>query len=82
MKIAGLYEKIRMDGHSFGGYFAFHKPVFLAADPDIVKDITVKYFQHFEDRGTYYDEDVDPLSAHLFSIRNPKWWVYNTSILS
>lgn len=55
------------------GLYAFVRPIFLARDPEIIRHIFIKDFQHFVDRGIYCDEKNDPISAHLFSISGDKW---------
>ncbi|XP_074030754.1 probable cytochrome P450 6a14 [Leptinotarsa decemlineata] len=70
-KIKEIYDK--MKGQRYAGLYFFSRKAFLPLDPIIIKDILNKDFQHFHDRGIYYDEENDPLSAHLFSIAGPKW---------
>ncbi|KAJ8968107.1 hypothetical protein NQ314_002462, partial [Rhamnusium bicolor] len=70
-KIKEIYDK--MKGHKYVGLYFFSRRVFLPLDPVLIKNILSTDFQHFYDRGIYYDEENDPLSAHLFSIAGPKW---------
>ena len=73
--IADLIEDIynKFEGHKYGGTYAFTSPRFLVRDPDIIKDVLVKDFSSFHDRGVYMNEDIEPLSAHLFSLTGMKW---------
>lgn len=57
----------------FCGMYFFHVPVALALDLEFVKNVLIKDFSHFHDRGIYYNEKDDPLSAHLFAIDGKKW---------
>lgn len=66
-------------------------PTFLAIDPDFIKDVMIKDFQYFSDRGNtlnfivcFYsfnllglsvNEKSDPLSAHLFNLGGWRWRV-------
>ncbi|ERL89674.1 hypothetical protein D910_07037 [Dendroctonus ponderosae] len=72
-KINQIYAHQRRQGHDYVGLYFFSRKAFLPLDPALIKDILGKDFQHFYDRGIYYDEKNDPLSAHLFSIAGPKW---------
>ncbi|CAH0553140.1 unnamed protein product [Brassicogethes aeneus] len=70
-KIKEIYD--RMKGEKYVGLYFFSRKAFLPLDPVLIKHILSKDFHHFYDRGIYYDEENDPLSAHLFSIAGPKW---------
>lgn len=67
-----FYHKLKGHGQ-IGGFFIATSPVVLAIDLDFVKHVLVKDFNSFQDRGVYYNERDDPLSAHLFSLHGYKW---------
>jgi cytochrome P450 family 6 len=66
-----IYNKL--DGHEFGGAFSFMRPMLIVREPQMLKNILVKDFVHFHDHGTYFDEEGDPLSAHLFMLTGLRW---------
>uniref|UniRef100_U5EUU8 Putative cytochrome n=1 Tax=Corethrella appendiculata TaxID=1370023 RepID=U5EUU8_9DIPT len=71
--IQELYKKFRAGGYKVAGmYFLILKTV-LIIDPEVIKNVLVKDFNYFHDRGMYNDEKSDPLSAHLFSIGGQQW---------
>jgi cytochrome P450 family 6 len=51
----------------------FEKPGFIFRDPDIIKDVLVKDFTSFHDRGIFTDEEFEPLSGHLAFLNGKKW---------
>ncbi|KAK9696322.1 Cytochrome P450 [Popillia japonica] len=71
--IANIYKEFKTKGYKFGGAFTLLRPAFVPVNLDILKHIMIKDFQYFVDRGVYYNEETDPLSAHLFSIEGDKW---------
>ncbi|KAI4459160.1 cytochrome p450 [Holotrichia oblita] len=71
--IANIYQDLKVKGHKFGGLFSLLRPTFIPVDLDIVKHILIRDFQHFVDRGVYYHEQADPLSANLFTVEGDKW---------
>lgn len=55
------------------GYYGGLRPMLMVRDPELIRAILIKDFQHFHDRGFYYDEQIDPLSAHLLALNGEKW---------
>lgn len=57
----------------FFGLYSMLKPVLVVCDPHLIRQIFVKDFQHFANRGFYMDEERDPLTGNLFSLGGEKW---------
>ncbi|EDS32055.1 cytochrome P450 6A1 [Culex quinquefasciatus] len=68
-----LYVKLKSTGKKFGGTFFFVSPTALILDLDFAKDVFVKDFQYFHDRGVYCNEKADPITAHLVTMSGTKW---------
>ncbi|XP_069672362.1 probable cytochrome P450 6a13 [Periplaneta americana] len=68
---ANLYKKL--EGHKFGGTYMFTKKGILVRDPDMIKDVLIKDFSSFHDRGIYINEEVEPLTGHLFMLPGARW---------
>lgn len=68
---ADWYTKLKRPRY-FGSY-AFYKPGLVIADPDLIRHVLTREFNHFHDRGLYCNEKVDPLSGHLFFLAGSKW---------
>ncbi|KAK7789229.1 hypothetical protein R5R35_007054 [Gryllus longicercus] len=70
-----LFENLyrRLAPHPFGGVFQFLGPTLVVRDPELIKQIMVRDFSHFEERGRIVNEKTNPLSAHLFSLDGPRW---------
>ncbi|XP_029170254.1 cytochrome P450 9e2-like [Nylanderia fulva] len=51
-----------------------NKPAIFLRDPELIKDVMVKQFEHFHDHRNFIDERVDPLFArNIFSLRGDRW---------
>ncbi|KAI5652185.1 cytochrome p450 domain-containing protein [Phthorimaea operculella] len=58
----------------FVGYFEFTTPKVQIRDMELVKNITIKDFQHFVDHQFYLDAEVNPLVGNgLFFMRGQQW---------
>ncbi|XP_017776422.1 PREDICTED: cytochrome P450 9e2-like [Nicrophorus vespilloides] len=56
------------------GMYQFGFPALIARDLDLIKQITVKDFDHFTDHITFFPESVEPLwTRNLFSLKGEKW---------
>ena len=57
------------------GFYDFSEPVIMIRSVELIKNITVKNFDHFVDhRGFVADPTMDPLAGkNLFSLRGDKW---------
>jgi len=70
-----VFENIykELEGEKYGGTYALTKPGFIFRDPDIIKNIIVKDFSSFHDRGFFIDKEFDPLTGHLFLLSGSRW---------
>lgn len=59
--LKNLYE--RGKGHRFMGVWFLFKPAILLRDPELIKQILVKEFVIFQERGIYMNRKYDPLSG-------------------
>ncbi|KAG5894401.1 hypothetical protein JTB14_033146 [Gonioctena quinquepunctata] len=66
------YKEIRRRGLSFAGAFSITRPFLVVVDPQIAKDILIKDFDYFWDRGFYHTTN-DPISMHIFSMNGLEW---------
>ncbi|XP_075165253.1 putative cytochrome P450 6a21 [Haematobia irritans] len=66
------YDKFRGSGPFAGFYFGYRPAVFIL-EPALIKNILIKEFNKFTDRGFYHNEKDDPLSGQLFLIDGLKW---------
>ena len=71
--LVDIYGKLKKVREPIGGFYMFIRPIAIVTDLDLVKAILVKDFNTFPNRGLYFNEADDPLSAHLFNIEDEKW---------
>ncbi|XP_012274106.1 cytochrome P450 9e2 [Orussus abietinus] len=64
----------RYPGARYHGLFDFNSPVVMLRDPELIKDVCVKKFDHFPDHRTFVDEEMDPIfGRNVFSLRGDRW---------
>ncbi|KAF2892017.1 hypothetical protein ILUMI_14156, partial [Ignelater luminosus] len=69
-------EKVYNDfpGKRYCGLYQFFIPGLFLRDPDLIKQLTVKDFDHFTDHYQMLPENSEPLwEKNLFSLRGEKW---------
>jgi cytochrome P450 family 9 len=60
--------------NKFLGVFEFRNPLVMIRDPDLIKQITVKDFEHFLDHRVIIDETIEPLfGKNLVSLSGDEW---------
>jgi len=55
------------------GIFAGKTPILLVKDLDLIKDVLIKDFSLFANRGFPVFKKAEPLSQHLFSLESKTW---------
>ncbi|KAB0791837.1 hypothetical protein PPYR_03637 [Photinus pyralis] len=66
------YSEAKRRGDKHVGLFIFSKPVYMPIDLELVRNVLVKDFDHFVDRGVFFNER-DVLSLQLFSLEGSRW---------
>lgn len=77
--LQGYYNQLK-GKFPYGGLFFSFQPVVLATDLDFIKNVLVKDFNYFNDRGVYFNERTDPISTHVASIHGQKWKTLRTKL--
>lgn len=67
-----FYTELKDKGPACGIYF-FLTPNVMITDLDVIKDVLIRNFDNFHNRGLYTNERDDPLSANLFNIEDNEW---------
>ncbi|KAI7815580.1 cytochrome p450 [Rhyzopertha dominica] len=70
---AKLYREIQNKGLKYCGVYLFTKPILLVCDLEVIRNVLVKDFDHFQDRGFYKNERDDPLSNNLLTQDGQEW---------
>jgi cytochrome P450 family 6 len=68
-----IYDLYTGTKEPFIGIYLFFRPALLIRDADLIKNVLVKDFNSFHDRGIYINEEKDPMSASLFALPGQKW---------
>ncbi|PSN34611.1 hypothetical protein C0J52_20552 [Blattella germanica] len=66
-----LYNKF--EGHRLAGLYRFTTPAIMIRDPDLIKEVLVKDFKHFHNRGIEVDLKLNPLLDNIFILSGTKW---------
>lgn len=70
--LSSVYQKYK-DKVPMIGLYLYLNPVLVILDLDLIRHILITDFQYFKERGFFYNEIADPLSANLFRIEYDKW---------
>lgn len=66
-----LYSKFNTP---YFGIYILGKPYLVLRSPEIIKSVTIRDFQNFDDRSFACDKQADRMSGNsLFVLRNPDW---------
>ncbi|XP_076383670.1 cytochrome P450 6A1-like [Megalopta genalis] len=66
-----LYEKYKNE--PLIGIFIRRSPNVVVCDMDLIKDVLIKDFSVFDDRGIVFNEKVEPLAQHMFNLEAERW---------
>ncbi|XP_075165470.1 putative cytochrome P450 6a14 [Haematobia irritans] len=77
--IQRLYDKFK-DHVPFAGGYVFIRKMALIMDLDLIKNILVKDFSNFHDRGGFSNVEDDPLTGHLVALEGEQWRAMRTKL--
>lgn len=57
----------------FVGIYMLFRPILMIRDVKLTQTMLIKDYANFFDRGIHINEELDPLSANLLSLKGDKW---------
>ncbi|KAK9885356.1 hypothetical protein WA026_010852 [Henosepilachna vigintioctopunctata] len=64
----------RFPNSRYTGFYQFSIAVLMLRDPDLIKQMYVKDYEHFLDHTQILSTDIDPMwNKNLFSLKGQKW---------
>ncbi|XP_029175227.1 cytochrome P450 6a2-like [Nylanderia fulva] len=73
-----IYNEYKEEGMI--GIFARKTPILLVKDPELIKDILIKDFSNFANRGRPVNVKSHSLSQHLFKLEHERWRHLRTTL--
>lgn len=67
-----VYHELKDQG-PIGGAFISTQPVAIITDLDLAKNVLIKDFNFFRNRGIYSNPKSDPISEHISNIEDDRW---------
>ncbi|XP_049869526.1 cytochrome P450 9e2-like [Pectinophora gossypiella] len=68
-------------GERYVGYIEGTAPIVLIRDPELIKQITVKDFDHFVDHKQFFPEDIEPLfGGSVLMMKGDRWRDMRTTL--
>ncbi|KAJ9576187.1 hypothetical protein L9F63_006920, partial [Diploptera punctata] len=61
------------EGHKFAGYYEGRRPVLMLRDPELIKYVLVRDFQHFVDRPTLKTKIPPYIRNNLLNLEGQHW---------
>lgn len=72
-----LYDLYLKSSEPIVGFYCAFRPMLLARDATLVKNILTTDFASFYDRGVYHNPD-DPIADHMLMLPGQEWkWIRN-----
>ncbi|XP_058793135.1 cytochrome P450 6B1-like [Phymastichus coffea] len=71
MLIQEFYEQFKNE--PLVGIYSLSSPKLIVKDLDLIKDVLIKDFNVFADRGIKIHEKVEPFSLHIFNLEYKRW---------
>ncbi|XP_026727646.1 cytochrome P450 6B1-like [Trichoplusia ni] len=62
------------------GTHQFYQRTLVVRDPELIRRVCVNDFQHFTDRGFFFNKDVDPMAGSVLFLRGNEWKRLRTKI--
>jgi cytochrome P450 family 9 len=77
--VAEIYNTFK--GHSFYGVYEFLTPMIVLRDPELIKRVTVKDFEHFLDRRNIFSEETEPFFGKSIFNLNGELFIASSLLL-
>ncbi|GJQ64937.1 Cyp6a9 [Trypoxylus dichotomus] len=74
LSYADFYKELKARGAKFGGAYVNWLRILLIVDPEYIRHVLLTDFHNFYERGFYYNEKIQPVSANLFTLDDKERW--------